>query len=231
MKLDKLFIGDVRFQFKYGFYMLYAIFTCLYIIMLNIMPTTWVYPMGILLIFSDPSAIGLIFSGAIIQFELSERTFESLKIAPIKPINYLLSKILSLTLISLIVGVIIGVSLQIINHLAYFVLAIVLGSLIFSCVGIIIAFKTKSLNHFFLIIVPIMTIVLLPGGAQQFIRLHDVVLLHPGVSMVEMLNGGDRSLAAMIVLVAWLIAVCLYATHTVSHQFKGGKVVTYETNH
>lgn len=230
MKLDKLLIGDIRFQFKYGFYMLYAIFTCLYIIILNIIPTSWVYPMGILLIFSDPSAIGLVFSGAIIQFELTERTFESLKIAPIKPIYYLLSKIISLTLISLIVGVIIGVSLQIINHLAYFILAIVLGSLIFSCAGIIIAFKTKSLNQFFLIIIPIMALVLLPGGLQQFISLHEVVLLHPGISMVEMLNGGESSMVAMFVLIVWLVVVSLLATHIVFHQFRGRKVLVYETN-
>jgi fluoroquinolone transport system permease protein len=231
MKLDKLLIGDIIFQFKYGFYMLYAIFTCLYIIILNIMPTSWVYPMGILLIFSDPSAIGLVFSGAIIQFELSEKTFESLKIAPIKPIYYLLSKIISLTLISLIVGVIIGVSLQIISHLAYFVVAIVLGSLIFSCVGIIIAFKTKSLNHFFLIIIPIMTLVLLPGGAHQFINFNDFVLLHPGISMVEMLNGGDSSLLAMVVLIVWLVVVSSLATRIISHQFRGGKGLIHETNH
>ena len=231
MKLIKLLLGDIRFQFKYGFYFLYFVFTVIYIIMLNIIPTSWVYPVGILLIFSDPSAIGLIFSGAIIQFELSENTFQSMKIAPIKPIEYLLSKIFSLTIISLIVGLMIGFSVQIISNILYFTLAIILGSLIFSCIGIIIAFKTRSLNHFFLWMIPFMTLIILPGGFYQFFEFYTVSIIHPGVAMVEMLNGGNYSVFGMVVLMGWLIYVGTLANVTISQQFKSRKVIKDETNH
>ena len=92
MKLKNLFLGDIKFQVKYGFYFIYLIFTLLYIVSLTILPADWIKETSWILIFTDPSIMGLVFMGAIVQLEISEKTFNSLAVAPIKSSEYLLSK-------------------------------------------------------------------------------------------------------------------------------------------
>jgi fluoroquinolone transport system permease protein len=203
MKIRKLLIGDIRFQYKYGFYFLYFVFTFLYVFVLKVIPQNWVLPLAMILVFSDPSAIGLIFSGAIIQLELSEKTFESLAISPIKPSEYLWSKLLSIAMISFIAACIIGLSVQVINNYLFFALAIILGSMIFTNLGLICAFKTHSLNQFFLTIVPVIILIVVPGCIHQFYHLQYWFIIHPGVAMVEMLNGGTQSIISSVVLLFW----------------------------
>jgi len=77
MKLKNLLLGDIKFQIKYGFYFLYLIFTIFYIVILSLLPSSWVETVAWLLIYTDPTTIGLIFMGAIIQLELAEKTFDS----------------------------------------------------------------------------------------------------------------------------------------------------------
>ncbi|MDD3842831.1 MAG: hypothetical protein PHD24_05240, partial [Candidatus Izemoplasmatales bacterium] len=108
MKLLYLVIGDIRFQIKYGFYFLYAVFSVLYIIILVLLPQNTIKTATALLIFTDPSVFGLIFMGSIVQFEITEKTFDSLCIAPIRPVDYLFGKLISLSLLSWIVGMLVG---------------------------------------------------------------------------------------------------------------------------
>jgi len=75
MRLKALLIGDIRFQFKYGFYFLYLIFTILYVGMLYALPAAWRERAAVLMIFTDPAAMGLYFMGAIVLFEKGERVF------------------------------------------------------------------------------------------------------------------------------------------------------------
>ena len=41
MRKRALFIGDVVFQFKYGFYFIYLVFSVLYISLLFALPAEW----------------------------------------------------------------------------------------------------------------------------------------------------------------------------------------------
>ncbi|MDR1341327.1 MAG: ABC transporter, partial [Prevotellaceae bacterium] len=65
-RIIKLMAGDVRFQIKYGFYLLYAFFTFLYIAILYILPSAWKSDATTLVIYSDPALLGLIFVGVIV---------------------------------------------------------------------------------------------------------------------------------------------------------------------
>lgn len=76
MKLKGLILGDIRQQYKYGFYALYTLFTLVYITVLRILPMPWKELCTTALIFSDPVLIGLMFMGAIILFEKSEKVMQ-----------------------------------------------------------------------------------------------------------------------------------------------------------
>ncbi|MDD3123967.1 MAG: hypothetical protein PHC62_10770 [Candidatus Izemoplasmatales bacterium] len=223
MKIKKLLIGDIRFQYKYGFYFLYLVFTFLYVFILKVIPESWILPLAMVLIFSDPSAIGLIFSGAIIQLELSEKTFQSLAISPIKPSEYLWSKLLSLAIISFISASIIGLCVHPINNYLFFAFAIILGSMIFTNLGLICAFKTHSLNQFFLTIVPVIILIVVPGCIYQFYHLQNWFVIHPGVAIVEMLNGGASSVLSSFILITWFCILFLATKKVIKQEFKNKK--------
>lgn len=58
MRLKKLFLLDMRFQAKYGFYFLYVVLTVIYIAALFALPENWKEKATAILIFSDPASWG-----------------------------------------------------------------------------------------------------------------------------------------------------------------------------
>jgi len=204
MKLKNLFLGDIKFQVKYGFYFIYLIFTLLYIVSLTILPADWIKETSWILIFTDPSIMGLVFMGAIVQLEISEKTFNSLAVAPIKSSEYLLSKLLSLAFLSLVVSLILGIYANSISNYLTFIIGILMGSIIFSSIGLILAFKSKSLNQFILYIIPIMLLIVLPGIFYIFGKDNPWLILHPGIAIVAMISSKGSFVLSLISLTIWL---------------------------
>ncbi|MDD3123671.1 MAG: hypothetical protein PHC62_09205 [Candidatus Izemoplasmatales bacterium] len=204
MKLKNLFLGDIKFQIKYGFYFIYLIFTLLYIVSLTILPTDWIKETSWILIFTDPSIMGLVFMGAIVQLEISEKTFNSLAVAPIKSSEYLLSKLLSLAFLSLVVSLILGIYANSISNYLTFIIGILMGSIIFSSIGLILAFKSKSLNQFILYIIPIMLLIVLPGIFYIFGKDNPWFIIHPGIAIVAMISSKGSFILSLISLTTWL---------------------------
>ena len=73
MRLKNLILGDIKFQFKYGFYFLYLFLSIIYICIINVFPTFMREKIAIIMIYSDPAAMGLFFMGAIVLLEKSQR--------------------------------------------------------------------------------------------------------------------------------------------------------------
>ncbi len=53
-----LILGDMKFQFKYGFYF-YIFLSIIYICIINVFPTFMREKIAIIMIYSDPAAMGL----------------------------------------------------------------------------------------------------------------------------------------------------------------------------
>ena len=100
MRIRSLFFGDIRMQFQYGFYFLYIVFSFIYIALLFVFPQSWRGKAAIIMILTDPAALGLYFLGAIILYEKGEKVLDSIAISPVKPYEYVLSKVGSLAVIS-----------------------------------------------------------------------------------------------------------------------------------
>ena len=132
MKLKGLILGDIRQQYKYGFYALYTLFTLVYITVLRILPMPWKELCTTTLIFSDPVLIGLMFMGAIILFEKSEKVMQALAVSPISIHAYILSKVISIGLISLLSGVLIALFSGMEHSYIHLAVGIMLGSALFT---------------------------------------------------------------------------------------------------
>ncbi len=220
MRRRALFIGDVIFQFKYGFYFIYLVFSVLYISLLFAFPAGWRKTAGILMIFSDPAAMGLYFMGAIVLFEKSERVLNSIAISPVKPWEYVLSKLNSIAVISTLVAVVIGLSGGFVMNAVWFIISVFLCSCLFSAVGLIIAAKISTLNEFIIATIPAELLINVPAIAWLFGYKKSWLLFHPGVCMIELCSDGLNKLIAVTVLVLWTIFIIMIANRTIRKMFK-----------
>ncbi|KAE9628366.1 ABC transporter permease [Defluviitalea raffinosedens] len=220
MRLWFLLHGDIRFQYKYGFYFLYLIFSVFYISLIFAMPEAWREKATILMIFSDPAAMGLFFMGAIVLFEKSERVLNSIAVSPIRSYEYILSKLISIGVISVFVGFAIGSFSSAVNISIYFIMGIFLCSCLFSAVGLMVAAKSISLNGFIISTIPAQLIINIPAVAWLFGWRPGWLLIHPGVSMMELCENGRRVLLAFIILVFWDLLAVLMAHRTVKGMFR-----------
>lgn len=220
MRLKALFFGDVRIQVKYGFYFIYIVFTVLYIGLLYAFPQAWREKASVLMIFSDPSAMGLFFMGAIVLFEKSERTLNSIAVSPVTPREYVLSKLLSIAVISVLVAVVIAFFgfRDIIS--VYFIIGVFLCSCLFSAVGLVVAAKSTTLNDFILSTIPAEIIINVPAIAYLFGWDHRWLLLHPGVCMIELCRNGPYTLPAVLILILWTVLAAHAAEKASVKMFK-----------
>ena len=90
MRLLHLIFWDICFQIKYGIYMIYAILTVLYLVLLGALPPAWRTGTAVILIFSDPAAMGLFFMGAVILLEKSQRVVNALAVSPVTVREYII---------------------------------------------------------------------------------------------------------------------------------------------
>jgi fluoroquinolone transport system permease protein len=220
MKLLNLIKGDIIIQYKYGFYYILLIFSFIYIITIKVVPADIQSTLSAILVFTDPTALGLIFMGAIIHFEISEKTINSIYISPISPFEYLLSKLLSVALLSTLMGILIGIFTGTVENYFSFIFGIYIGSLVFSALGVYLAFQTKSMNQFILSVIPSLIFIVLPGVAY-IIGLKSVwLILHPGIAITELIINGDNTIMAMCSLLIWICITILLALRIVNRRFK-----------
>lgn len=142
--------NDFRFQFRYGFYYAYLFVTLLYIIVLNFLPSSIASYISVLIIFTDPSALGSFFIGAIFLFEKQQNTIEGLLVTPLRLKEYILSKVISLSVISLITSLFIAFSLNINIHYTNLTVGVILSSIFFTLLGFNIVVLSKSVNDYFM---------------------------------------------------------------------------------
>lgn len=149
MRLFSLVKQDICFQFRHGFYYVYAFVTLLYVILLRFLPVNIRQVAGPLIIFSDPAALGFFFIGAILFFEKQQRVAEVLFVSPLSEGEYILSKCISLTLISLMASLIIGF-LSFGRHCspAELVPGVVLTSFFFILLGILLSYRLKTITAY-----------------------------------------------------------------------------------
>jgi fluoroquinolone transport system permease protein len=107
-----------------------------------------------MLLFFDPAIIGIMFVGALVLFEKSEDVLQALVITPMKTDDYILSKITSLTILSIISATIFVILLNVFGeidfNIPYLVLSIILTSVMLILLGFILVSRVNSINEYLL---------------------------------------------------------------------------------
>jgi fluoroquinolone transport system permease protein len=105
-----------------------------------------------LLLFFDPAIVGIMFVGALVLFEKSENVLQALVVTPMSVDDYLLSKITSLTVLSVIAATIFIALLNLFGDISfnifYLAISIILTSVMLILLGFIIVSRVKSINEY-----------------------------------------------------------------------------------
>jgi len=212
MRIINSILYDLKFQLRHGFYYAYLFVTVLYIFFLNFLPDTLSKPATILVIFTDPSVLGAFFIGAIFLLEKSQNTLEGLFVTPLRIEDYILSKIISLTVIAILSSLLIAFfSLNSSINLFILLIGVILTSFFYTCLGLIIALYSKNTNQYFLKSM-ITVIFILPIIEYLNISHFFLLKLLPGKGSLLLIDGSINGITskdfiyAVLLLALWCLS-------------------------
>lgn len=190
MRLLHAVWADICFQFKQGFYLVYVLITVMYLIILSFFPED-ILSVGLpLVVFSDPSVLGLFFIGGIIMLEKMQGILSVLVVSPLRTIEYILSKVISLAFVSVLAAfAITGFShYSNVNWLLVF-LSTILTSGIFTLCGIMITAGCNTVNQYMIKTVPYMLLLVLPCFSLIGFPYSDLFTIIPSVAALRLMLG------------------------------------------
>jgi len=143
MRFVQHLLWNIKFQARYGFYLLYGLLTLLYTVLLINLPQFWKEGTAAILVFSDPAAMGLFFMGAIVLLEKSQRVTSLFAVSPLTAFEYVSSKVLSLSSISLFVAMVLAVASKCMS-LPLVMLGTFLSSILFTMCCILLYARSNN---------------------------------------------------------------------------------------
>ncbi|MDO5519926.1 MAG: ABC transporter permease [bacterium] len=219
MRQCNLIKGDMKFQYKYGFYFLYIILVILYVFALSLLKGVVRESTGLVMIFSDPATMGLFFMGAMILLEKSEHITNSFAISPVSINEYIISKVVSIGLISVLAGLILAVY-SVKNNYLVTILVLFLSSAFFSLCGLIVGANIRSINQYIIATVPFELFSFIPMILFLVMPHNPVLLIHPCYAMITLLAGQYEYVpAAFVSIICWIFGAYLLAKHSVTVMF------------
>lgn len=222
MRTANVIKGDIRFQWKYGFYFLYLVMIVIYMMIFSFFTGNVKNTIVSICVYSDPAAMGMFFMGALILLEKSQRIINSIAVSPVTVFEYIFGKIISMGIISEIVGLILMTQ----GHTGNYVLCgvgIFLGSVIFSLCGIIVGAGISSLNQYIVCTIPFEMIGFVPVILYRIgiFKEHLLFLLHPGCSVMQLIEGnGEVAVPALGSTLLWIVVLFLIAVRSVKKMFR-----------
>lgn len=151
MRLAASIRSDIRLQLRHGFYTAYAFICTAYIILLQVIPADTREITNRMLTFSDPSALGLYFIGGLVLLERGQGVYDSLFVTPFRPVEYMASKTLSLSLLAVLSACVIhAATFGLTEKMMWIVASTGLTAMFFTTLGLGVAVRSGSVNGFFL---------------------------------------------------------------------------------
>lgn len=192
-RIGNALIADLKFERKQGFFTIYLIISFLYLLVLTQIPEPYRDQIVPFVIFSDPSVLGLFFIGGMLLLEKEQGILQSIVVTPLQTMEYVISKVASLSLIAVLAGLLITI-LTYSGRVNLFVL--VLGILLTSCfftqIGILVACRAKGINEFFIRMVPWMLVLVVPAFLLIPFRNGFSLNLIPVIACLRLVFGAYR---------------------------------------
>ena len=201
---------EITLQWRQGFWLVYFVFTAIYVTVLLNIPEKNRMLVSLILILSDTTMLGIIFIGALVLLEKQQAVIQSLFVTPLEPSQYIWSKTISLSLIAVCMSIL--VYLPVWHFTAYTLLllaCIAFTAGTFVLLGLGLAARVDTINQYFGLIMGVSMLLILPVLPYLLLEQHPVFLFLPYVASLDLMLGARESLPLwrifldIILLVAW----------------------------
>ena len=221
------FKADLAFQTKQGFLIVYLAVAVLYVIILSQLPDSILKYAVPIVVFSDPSILGLIFIGGILMLEKEQGVTGYLAVTPLKFYEYLASKIVSLGLLSLAISLAVSLAAYSasVNYLIVCA-SILLVSAFFTLMGYIVAEKCSSVNQFIMRAVPYIALAVIPCFSLIGFKFAELFYVIPSVAALKLLIGAYTGISPLLAagiiayLTLWDIVLAVLAKRAYLKKFQ-----------
>ncbi len=223
---------DVRLQWRYGFWLAYALVSAGYVVGLGLLPSAWIERATVLVVFSDPAVLGFFFVGGLMLLERGEHTLRGCFASPLRIEEWLLSKALSLTLLASVASLAVALPLSgSVVRPGLLLAAVVPTSLCFVLLGIAVGTRSSTVNRYLLggglsclpLMIPLLAPLgiadswafdLLPSGAS-------LDLLDAALGITQLAPGA--LLVRELVLLVWIVGMFAWARAWMHRHVLGGE--------
>lgn len=206
--LALLLAHDARLQYRYGVYAAYAFVVAFYVAMI-LWGRPWLPPWAVpVIIFTDPAALGFFFLGALMMIEKSELVRLALAASPMTAGQYYLSKLSTLTSLSLVACLALVVAHGSIDDVPLLLLAVALTSVQYIGLGVLAAYRFATVNGYLVGSAAILTPVIAPGFLALLDPLPTALLILPAASQLRLIMVATGAASATAGELALMIAVC-----------------------
>lgn len=214
--------ADVLFQFKHGFYYIYIILTIMYIVLLSLFDQNVVKIALPIIIYTDPSVLGMFFIGGMVMLEKDQGILSLLYITPLSVKEYIISKLLSLSIISVLASI--AMTLICFDgraNIVVLLIGIVLTSIFFTLMGFIISTRAKTVNEYMVKMVPWMLLLIIPclsmipNSLPKFVNL--VLSIIPSTAGLNLVMGAFTPIPlwkAVLYILSLVVANTLLLKYT-----------------
>lgn len=173
--------ADVRIQFRNGFYLATAFVVACSVVLLRWLPPEIAALLLPVVVLENIVVNTFYFVSALLLLERDEGTFAAQSVTPLRADEYLASKVLTLTALSLVEGLLIAAAVAGLDgRLVMMSIGIALAAVLFCLSGVALIVNYKSINEFILPSVLYTAVLSLPVlgyfgvGAQEWYLPHPI---------------------------------------------------------
>ncbi len=221
--MKELLKKEIILQWRQGFWLVYFVFTAIYVTVLLSLPEKNRMLVSLILILSDTTMLGVIFIGALVLLEKQQAVIQSLFVTPLEPSQYIWSKTLSLSLIAISMSIL--VYLPVWHFSAY--TPLLLATIAFTAgtfvlLGLGLAARIDTINQYFGLLMGVTMLLILPVLPYMLLEQHPIFLILPYVASLDLMLGALnplpvwRILLDIVLLVVWGYIAYRYAIRRVT---------------
>lgn len=149
-RLRAAVIQDLRLQWRHGLWLAYAIICLAYVLVLELFAPPLRELVLMLVLFADPAVLGFFFIGGLMLLERGDGTLPGNLASPLRIDEWMLAKLVSLTLLAALASFAIVVPLAPTLRPGWLLLGIVATSSCFVVIGIVAGTRFTTVNRYLL---------------------------------------------------------------------------------
>ena len=214
---------EIALQWRQGFWLVYFVFSAIYVAVLLNIPEKNRLLVSLLLILSDTTMLGVIFIGALVLLEKQQAVIQSLFVSPLEPSRYIWAKTISLSLIATCMSILVYLPAWTFNAYTPLLLTtIILTAGTFVLLGLGLAARIETINQYFGLMMGVSMILIIPVLPYLLLDQHPIFLFLPYVASLDLMLGARdplplwRILLDISLLLAWGYVAYRYALRRVN---------------